>query len=32
MYGVRPHHILIIVALVIAGILLWFLVFAERAL
>ncbi len=32
MYGVRPHHILIIVSLVIAGILLWFLVFAKRAL
>jgi hypothetical protein len=29
MYGVRHHHILIIVALVVAGVLLWFL-FANR--
>jgi hypothetical protein len=32
MYGVRHHHVLIIVALVVAGVLLWFLVFSKPAL
>ena len=32
MYGVKHHHIAIIVALVVAGVVLWFLIFSQPAL
>ena len=32
MYGVGPRHILIIVSLVVAVVLLWFLIFSRPAL